>query len=126
MSTRSRVRMPFLKMRLSKFVAVSSLFACIDGTRVTPQCLDLCGWRRRGDPPARLGLAIGMFQADDPPDLAGARRHERMGAPSADRHLRVGEEILHLDTKPTAEPIARAARPDDECAGWSGRLGPTS
>src|SRR5438132_2734651 len=98
--------MPFLKIRLSKFVAVSSLIrreavAAIDVTRVTSHCFDLCRGRRRDDPTPRIGLAIGMFQADDPPDLAGARRDERMGGPCPRRDLRVGEQVLHLDTKPT-------------------------
>ena len=114
--------MPFLKMRLSKFVSVSShlirlrrvAVSAIDVTRVTPQCFDLCRGRRRDDPPARIGRSIGMSQADHPPDLARARRHERMVRPSADRDLRVGEEVLDLDTKPTGQPISRAARPDDE------------
>src|SRR6266566_3071469 len=126
MRTRSTVRMPFLKMRLSKFVARSSLshpdsFAAIDGTRVTPQCFDLCRWRRRDDPPSRIGLSIGMFQADDPPDLAGAGHHERMRRPGPGRHLGVGEEVLHLDTKPPGEPVPRAPAADHELAVFRGR-----
>ena len=106
--------MPFLKIRLSKFVSVSSLFrhgavASIDGTRVTLYCFDLCRGRRRDDPPVRINLSVGTFQADHPPDLARARRDQRVGPPHASRDLGIGEEVLDLDTKPTAEPISRTA-----------------
>src|SRR5438067_9817213 len=127
MRTRSRVRIPFLKMRLSKFVALSSLsrpyaFAGIDVNGVTLQRFDLCRWWVGKDPARWIGFAIGMFQADHPPDLTGRRCHDRMGLPGPDRHLRVGEEVLHLDTKPTGEPISRTAGPHDEVrAGWSRR-----
>src|SRR2546423_15073395 len=106
MRTRSRVRITFLKMRLSKFVTVSSLsrpyaVAGIDVSGVTLQRLDLCRWWLGIDPALRIGFPIGMFQADDPPDLAGRGRDDRMGRSSPKGHLRVGEEVLHLDTKPT-------------------------
>ena len=124
MRTRSTVRMPFLKMRLSKFVVVSSLvrrqaIASIDGKRVTPYRFGLCRGRLRDDPPIGSYRSVGMLQADDPPDLAGAGHDERMRCPGAGRDLRVGEQVLHLDTKPTAEPISRAARSHQQvgCAG---------
>src|SRR5207237_8803367 len=78
-------------------------------TAVTLQRFDLCRWWVGKDPARWIGFAIGMFQADHPPHLTGRRRHDRMGRPGPDRHLRVREEVLHLDTTPPGVPIYRTA-----------------
>src|SRR6266508_1566202 len=117
-TTRSSVRMPFLKMRLSRFVAGLSLrpVGALLSTMLPARGYQGSFLRSPPHPDrSERRSAVSRRRCDprDPYDrFVGG--DDRPAVPLACRHLGVGEDVLDLGASRAAHPISGAARANDD------------